>query len=163
MRQILENTLEYGVSTFHHFIDFKIAYDTINREELLKAMKEFKIPQKITGLVRATLEHVKYRVKVQYNLSELFGTSVGLRQGDGRTIAQAVSRWLPTAAVRGLSPGLVMWDFIWTKWPWDRFSPSTLVCPANLHSTNCSKNHPHLSSGVCTTGQSGSSTRDLDT
>jgi hypothetical protein len=34
---------------------------------------------------------------------------------------------------------------------------------ANLHSTNCSKNHPHLSSGVCTIGQSGRSTRDLDT
>jgi hypothetical protein len=43
-------------------------------------MKEFKIPQKLIGLVRATLEHVKYKVEVQNNLSELFGTSVGLRQ-----------------------------------------------------------------------------------
>jgi hypothetical protein len=33
----------------------------------------------------------------------------------GRTIAQAVSRWLPTAAVRGSSPGLVMWDFVVDK------------------------------------------------
>jgi hypothetical protein len=29
--------------------------------------------------------------------------------------AQAVSRWLPTAAVRGSSPGLVMWDFVVDK------------------------------------------------
>jgi hypothetical protein len=29
--------------------------------------------------------------------------------------AQAVSRWLPTAAVRGSSPGLVMWDFVMDK------------------------------------------------
>jgi hypothetical protein len=36
----------------------------------------------------------------------------------------------------------------WTKWRWGRFSPSTSVSPANFHSTNCSKNHPHLSSGV---------------
>jgi hypothetical protein len=28
----------------------------------------------------------------------------------GRAIAQAVSRWLPTAAVRGSKPDLVMWD-----------------------------------------------------
>jgi hypothetical protein len=28
----------------------------------------------------------------------------------GRAIAQAVSRWLPTAAVRGSKPGLGMWD-----------------------------------------------------
>jgi hypothetical protein len=33
----------------------------------------------------------------------------------GRTIAQAVSRWLPTAAFRGSSPGLVMWDFVVDK------------------------------------------------
>jgi hypothetical protein len=30
MRQILEKTLEYGVSTFHLFTDFKDAYGTIN-------------------------------------------------------------------------------------------------------------------------------------
>jgi hypothetical protein len=33
----------------------------------------------------------------------------------GRTIAQAVSCWLPTAAVRGSSRGLVMWDFVVDK------------------------------------------------
>jgi hypothetical protein len=43
---------------------------------------EFKIHLKLTGLVRATLKHVKYGVKVQNNLSEPFGTSVGVRQRD---------------------------------------------------------------------------------
>jgi hypothetical protein len=33
----------------------------------------------------------------------------------GRAIAQAVSRWLPTPAVRGSSPGLVMWDVVVNK------------------------------------------------
>jgi hypothetical protein len=33
----------------------------------------------------------------------------------GRAIAQAVSRWLPTAAVRGSRPGLVTWDFVVDK------------------------------------------------
>jgi hypothetical protein len=56
----------------------------------------------------------------------------------GRAIAQAVSRWLPNAAARGSSPGLVMWNLWWTKWRWGRFSPSTSVSPANLHSTTCS-------------------------
>jgi hypothetical protein len=33
-----------------------------------------------------------------------------------------------------------MWDLWWTKWLWGKFSPSmsTLVFPANLHSTNIS-------------------------
>jgi hypothetical protein len=41
---------------------------------------------------------------------------------EGRAIAQAVSRGLPTAAV-GSSPGQVMWDLWWTKWHWGRLSP----------------------------------------
>jgi sorting nexin-29 len=59
MTQILEKTLQYGFSIFHLFIDFKAAYDTINRDKLFEAMKEFKIPQKLIGLIRATLKHVK--------------------------------------------------------------------------------------------------------
>jgi hypothetical protein len=51
----------------------------MNREKLFRAMKEIEIHQKLTGLVRATLEHVKHRVKMQNNLSEPFRTSVGLR------------------------------------------------------------------------------------
>jgi hypothetical protein len=50
----------------------------------------------------------------------------------GRAIAQVVSRWLPTAAVR---VRVRVW---WTKWCWGRFSPSTSFSPANLHSTDCS-------------------------
>jgi hypothetical protein len=65
----------------------------------------------------------------------------------GCVIAQAVSRWLPTAAVRGSRPGVSCGILWWTKWRWGRFCPSTSVSPANFYSTNCSKNHPHLSSG----------------
>jgi sorting nexin-29 len=45
-------------------------------------MKEFKIYQKSIGLVRPTLEPVKCKGKVQNNLSEPFGTSMGLRKVD---------------------------------------------------------------------------------
>jgi hypothetical protein len=54
----------------------------------------------------------------------------------GRAVAQAVSRWLPTAAarvrVRAACGGLC-----WTKRHWGRFSPSTSASPAN-HSTDFS-------------------------
>jgi hypothetical protein len=42
-------------------------------------MKEFQISQKLNGLARPTLEHVKSKGKVQNNLSEPFGISMGLR------------------------------------------------------------------------------------
>jgi hypothetical protein len=51
----------------------------------------------------------------------------------GLTVAQAVSRWLPTAAAR-----VGMWGLWWTKRHWGRFSLSTSVSPANHHSTNFS-------------------------
>jgi hypothetical protein len=54
----------------------------------------------------------------------------------GRGIAQAVSRRLPTAAARVRAQ--VIWELWWTKWHWDRFSPSTSVSPVNSHSTVCS-------------------------
>jgi hypothetical protein len=57
----------------------------------------------------------------------------------GRAIAQAVSRWLPTGAVRGSKPDLGMWDLWWDKMALGRFSPSSSVSPAIVvHSTNYS-------------------------
>jgi sorting nexin-29 len=34
LRQILEKTREYDISTFHLFIDFKAAYDSVKRDKL---------------------------------------------------------------------------------------------------------------------------------
>jgi hypothetical protein len=53
----------------------------------------------------------------------------------GSAVAQAVRRWLPTAAarVRVWACRGVLW---WTNQHWGRFSPST--SPANHHSTNFS-------------------------
>jgi hypothetical protein len=45
----------------------------------------------------------------------------------GRAIAQAVSRWIPTATVHGSKPDLGMWDLWWDKVALGRFSPSTSV------------------------------------
>jgi hypothetical protein len=57
--------------------------------------------------------------------------------GEGRAVAQAVSRWLPTAAAR-VRVRAGMWGLWWTKRHWGRFSPSTSVSPASHHSTNFS-------------------------
>jgi hypothetical protein len=45
MRQILEKTSEYGISMFQVVSNFKAAYDTIRRNKLLEALKEFMIQQ----------------------------------------------------------------------------------------------------------------------
>jgi hypothetical protein len=55
----------------------------------------------------------------------------------GRAIAQAASRWFPTAAARVQTR---VWSsgVCGTKWRWGRFSPSTSVSPVNLYSTKFS-------------------------
>ena len=45
LRQILEKCSEHGKDTHHLFIDFKAAYDNIDRRRLYPAMEELNIPQ----------------------------------------------------------------------------------------------------------------------
>jgi hypothetical protein len=47
IRQILEKTWEYNISTFYHFINFIAAYISIRREKQFLAMEEFVIPTKL--------------------------------------------------------------------------------------------------------------------
>ena len=82
LKQILEKTNEFNINTHHLFIDFKAAYDSINRKQLILAMIQFNFPSKLIRLIRMTLEEVKCKVKIQNNLGNEFECNTGLRQGD---------------------------------------------------------------------------------
>jgi hypothetical protein len=73
------------------------------------------------------------------NILELYQEiKIAFRKKLGRAVAEAVSRWLPTAAAR-VRAGSGKWDLWWTNWRRGRFSPSTSVSPAKtIHSTNFS-------------------------
>ena len=62
--QILEKTREFKTTTHHLFIDFKQAYDNIDRSELLQAMNLLGIPLKLINLCRMTISNTRTRVKV---------------------------------------------------------------------------------------------------
>jgi len=66
----------------NHFIDFKQAYDSINRENLILILEEFKIPRKLINLTEMTLRNTTGRVKVQNMMKEESAINKGLRQGD---------------------------------------------------------------------------------
>ena len=82
LRMILEKACEYKVDIYQLYIDYKQAYDTINRAELVEIMKEFGIPMKFIRLVRMTLTNTNSNVKTQGKLLPSFETMIGLRQGD---------------------------------------------------------------------------------
>jgi sorting nexin-29 len=82
LRQILEKTREYNISTCQRFIDFKATYDSIGRDKVSMATEECEIPGKQKNLMKITLMKVRCKVKIQNSLSEPFTTERGLRQGD---------------------------------------------------------------------------------
>jgi hypothetical protein len=83
IRQIIQKSFEMNTETDHLFIDFKAAYDSIDREQLWTLMAEFGFPKKLIRLLKATLSEVVNCVKVEGILSGYFKTKIGLRQGDG--------------------------------------------------------------------------------
>ena len=83
LRQILQKCREYNLPTHHIFIDFKAAYDTVDREQLWQIMHEYEFPDKLTRLIKATMERVMCYVRVSGVLAEPFESRRGLRQGDG--------------------------------------------------------------------------------
>lgn len=82
LRRLLERTLEFQIDTHHLFIDFKKAYDSIQREELFSAMSDFGIPAKLISLSRMTLNNIKCAIKTSGDPSATFETKIGFRQGD---------------------------------------------------------------------------------
>jgi sorting nexin-29 len=82
LRKILEKTGEYNIEIHHLFIDFRTAYDSINRNQLYIAIKEFNFPNKLIRLVKITMENSQCHIKLQSEISESLNTINGLRQGD---------------------------------------------------------------------------------
>jgi hypothetical protein len=78
---ILEKACEYKADIHQLYTDYKQAYDTINRAELVEIMKEFGIPMKLVRLVKMTLANTNRKVKIQGKLSPSFETT-GLRKED---------------------------------------------------------------------------------
>jgi hypothetical protein len=78
-----------------------------------------------------------------------------LYKGDERYFSYMtyiVSRWLPTAAVRGSSPGLVIWDFVVDKVALGQVFSEYFGFPCQfLFHQSLQKSSS--SSGVCTIGQ----------
>jgi hypothetical protein len=61
IRQILEKCNEFQIETHHLFIEFRSAYDAIDRNNLHRSMEEMHITRKLIALVRATMRKTKQK------------------------------------------------------------------------------------------------------
>jgi sorting nexin-29 len=81
-RIIIQKVYEYNVDIHQPYVDYKQAYDSINKAQLIEIMKDFGVPDKLVRLVKMTLESTNNKVKVQGKMSPSFQTAAGFRHGD---------------------------------------------------------------------------------
>ena len=73
----MEKKWEYNETVHHLFIDFKKVYVSVRMEVLYNILIEFGIPKKLVRLLKMCLT-----LRVGKNLSDMFTTRNGLKQGD---------------------------------------------------------------------------------
>jgi hypothetical protein len=64
------------------FVDFKKAYDSINRKVLYNILLEFGIPKKLVRLIKMCLNETYSKVRIGKLLSDKFPIQNGLKQRD---------------------------------------------------------------------------------
>jgi hypothetical protein len=82
MRQILEKCYEYNIEMRVLFIDFKQAFDSVDRQKTIQILQELRIPNKLVRLIKMTLQNTEASVKIENLTSKPFFVSSGVRQGD---------------------------------------------------------------------------------
>ena len=81
LRRVMEQARVKRVALSMCFVDFKAAYDSLNRGALWKIMRSYGVSDKICKLIRALYGSSKSAVRVDGELSEWFDIKTGVRQG----------------------------------------------------------------------------------
>ncbi|CAH1721690.1 unnamed protein product [Aphis gossypii] len=87
LRQVMERSYEYAKDLHMVFIDYKQAYDSIDREILWKILKNFGLPTKLINMIKLCNTNISSRVKVNNEISSPFTINSGLKQGDAMSPA----------------------------------------------------------------------------
>ena len=64
------------------FIDFRAAFDSVDREMMYKIMKHYGLPQKVVNVIRNSYEGFKCCVKAEGEKGQMFDVKTGVRQGE---------------------------------------------------------------------------------
>ena len=82
LRSIIHNFTEYNLPLYINFVDFKSAFDCINREFIWKALDHYGLPSKYIRIVQAFFDGTASAVRVNGELTDWFNVGSGTGQGD---------------------------------------------------------------------------------
>jgi len=79
LKQIIEKYYEFNRPLHLIFIDFKQAYDSVQRTEIWRSLKLLGVPSKLISMIRVSTEGSRCAVKFGHEKSEEFQTTTGLK------------------------------------------------------------------------------------
>jgi hypothetical protein len=76
----MEKSYEYGMDLHMLFVDFRQAFNSVNRKRFYEVMEWMKIPDKLIRLTRMTMNTTQAKVKIDNKLSAKFEFNAGVKQ-----------------------------------------------------------------------------------
>ena len=113
LRIIIEQSEEWNSPLLINFIDYKKAFDSVDRGTLWKLMRHYGIPEKLVNLVQASYEGTVSRVVHDGQLSDGFEVTTGVRQGCllSPFLFNLAIDWIMKESSKGRQNGIQ-----WTPW-----------------------------------------------
>lgn len=81
LRIIVEQSIKWQSQHFVNFVDFKKAFDSLDRNFLWKLLRHYGIPIKIVNIIKGMYDGFTGQVVASGKLSDAFGMRTGVRQG----------------------------------------------------------------------------------
>lgn len=78
---IVEQSIEWNSPLYVNFVNYKKAFDSLDRETLWKLLRHDGVPMKFVNLIWNTYDGLSCRVVHEGQLTEKFEVKTGLRQG----------------------------------------------------------------------------------
>jgi sorting nexin-29 len=84
LQQITAKRRDYNLPTYNLFIDYKKAYDNVDREILWKILTDNGIPTNIIATIQSLYKNIKICIKLlNHKMSKILNLNKGVRQGCG--------------------------------------------------------------------------------
>src|SRR5438093_8240067 len=77
---ILNKRLEFQQPTSILFVDFKAAFDSINRGTLWQILEQYGFPSKLISMLKAVYDNTRCTIRIKWKNSADFTVDTGVRQ-----------------------------------------------------------------------------------